>query len=229
MNALLQLDQYLTCLLNGSHSLYADHIAQIATRPLAWVFLAVALLYVIIRNNDLRGVLTIVIAIALCITLADQIASTLFKPWVARFRPTHEPALMYAIDIVDQYRGGTYGFFSSHAANSMAVATFLALLMRHRVLTVWLYTWALFNCWTRVYLGVHYVGDLQAGTLCGLLVGWGVYALWRRYARVRAVRADRVLHGVAHTSGGYSVTSLRLLMMAFVATYLFIALYALVR
>ena len=77
--------------------------------------------------------------------------------------------------------------------------------------------------------GMIFSLGLLAGTLCGLLVGWGVYALWRRYARVRAVRADRVLHGVAHTSGGYSVTSLRLLMMAFVATYLFIALYALVR
>ena len=118
--------------------------------------LSILLFYLIIRNNDLPGIGGTPLALGLCILLADQMASTVFKPWVGRFRPTNDPSLMYAVDVVNGYRGGKFGFFSSHAANTMAIATFLSLLVRQKSLSLWLYSWALLNCWTRVYLGVHY-------------------------------------------------------------------------
>ena len=140
------MDQAITLLLNGSSSLYLDGIAWTATQTTTWLPLAIVLLYVVIQANDLRGILRIIICISLCIALADQVASSVFKPLVARWRPTHDPYIMYMVDIVRGYRGGNYGFFSSHAANTMAVATFVTLLMRRKTLSYWLGSWVLLNC-----------------------------------------------------------------------------------
>lgn len=224
---LMEIDKALTLALNGSDSLYLDGIAWIATQTATWIPLAALLLYLVIRNNGLRGVIGTIIAIALAITLADQVASTIFKPLVARPRPTHDPELMYLIDIVNGYRGGKYGFFSSHAANTMAVATLVSLIFRDRTLTAWLYSWALLNCWTRVYLGVHYVGDLLVGTLWGLFVGWIIFRLWLRYCPGVLERRTLSRNNTRLTTGGYSLGSVHLLTAGIVITYLYVALRAL--
>lgn len=174
---ILQFDTQLTLLLNGSDSQWLDQFALVSTATITWIPLATLLVYVLVRNNKWENFLIVVLGIALAITLADQMASGICKPLVARLRPTQDPALAHVIDIVGDYRGGRYGFFSSHAANTCAVATFLALLFRNRALTIALYSWSLLNCWTRVYLGVHYVGDLLVGVLWGVFVGWVVYKL----------------------------------------------------
>lgn len=223
-----QLDQTLTLALNGSHSLYVDTLAWTATQTSTWLPLCLLLLYLIIRNNDLAGVCGTVLALGLCILLADQMASTVFKPLVGRYRPTQDPLLMYAMDVVNGYRGGRYGFFSSHAANTMAVATFLSLMIKERTLTCWLYSWALLNCWTRVYLGVHYVGDLLAGTLWGIFVGWFVFKLWLRWCPGIGERRKRYTGLANFTQGGFSIGSVHLLISGLAVTYLgmsFISLF----
>lgn len=174
---LLNIDTQLTLLLNGSESVILDQFALTATATSTWLPLAVLLLYVVIRGNKWQNVLIVILSIALAITLADQLASGVCKPLVARLRPSQDPLLSGVIDIVGDYRGGRYGFFSSHAANTCAVATFLSLLFRNKGLTIALYSWTLLNCWTRVYLGVHYVGDLLVGLLWGTIVGILVYKL----------------------------------------------------
>ncbi len=224
---LQSLDQTLTLWLNGSHSLFADGIAWTATQTLTWVPVLLLLLYVIIRNNDLAGIAATVVAIGLCVLLADQVASTVFKPLVARYRPTNDPWIMYTVDVVHAYRGGRYGFFSSHAANTMAVATFLSLLVKQRQLTCWLVSWSLLNCWTRAYLGVHYVGDLLTGLVWGIAVGHIVYhALYHFFPSLRSHTARRaVLSGF--TSGGYSVATVKMLIAGLLSTYLAITVVAL--
>ena len=224
---LLQLDQQLTLWLNGSQSLYLDQLAWTATQTATWIPLSILLFYLIIRNNDLPGIGGTLLALGLCILLADQMASTVFKPWVGRFRPTNDPSLMYAVDVVNGYRGGKFGFFSSHAANTMAIATFLSLLVRQKSLSLWLYSWALLNCWTRVYLGVHYIGDLLTGTLWGLFVGWVVFKLWLRYCPGVSLRRERNALRMQFTAGGYSLGSVHLLIAGIALSYLFIALRSL--
>ena len=221
------LDQALTLWLNGSHSLFADGIAWTATQTLTWVPAMLLVVYVIIRNNNLTGIAVTLLSIALCIVLADQVASTVFKPLVARYRPSNDPFIMYAVDVVHGYRGGRYGFFSSHAANTMAAATYLTLCIRHRSLGWWLYAWALLNCWTRVYLGVHYVGDLLVGTLWGLCVGWSVYKLSRRFFPQLADYDARYAHRAGFTPTGYSVQSAWLIISGLAATYIFVLFCAL--
>ncbi len=221
------LDQALTLWLNGSHSLFADGIAWTATQTLTWVPAMLLVVYVIIRNNNLTGIAVTLLSIALCIVLADQVASTVFKPLVARYRPSNDPFIMYAVDVVHGYRGGRYGFFSSHAANTMAAATYLTLCIRHRALGWWLYAWALLNCWTRVYLGVHYVGDLLVGTLWGLCVGWSVYKLSRRFFPQLGDYDARYAHRAGFTPTGYSVQSAWLIISGLAATYIFVLFCAL--
>lgn len=228
---LLQADRTLTLVLNGSESLYLDALAVTATRTAVWLPVALVLLYVIIRNNNLPGVFLTVAGLGLCVLLSDQIASSVFKPLVARFRPSQDPHLMYLVRVVNDYRGGLYGFFSSHAANTVSLAVFFSLVTRHRATAATLGAWAALCCWTRVYLGVHYAGDILAGCLCGLVVGTAVWLLWRGVSarlHVAAQPADGTPHSSASVSaGGYDTGTLWLLTAAFCATLLYIAFRAL--
>ena len=173
------IDTRLTLLLNGSDSEMLDAIAVTATKTSTWIPLGILLLYVLMRMKDWKNALLVILCVGIAITLADQMASGIFKPLVARLRPSHNPELQGVIDIVGDYRGGRYGFFSSHAANTCAVAVFLSLLFRKRVFTVAICSWAMVNSWTRLYLGVHYVGDIMVGLIWGAFVGWMVFRLYR--------------------------------------------------
>lgn len=214
-----EIDQALTLSLNGSHSLFLDGVAVTATATLTWMPALVALLYAIIRAGEMREIILTILAIGLCVLLADQVASGIFKPLVARPRPAGDPLLMYTIDVVNDYRGGRYGFFSSHAANTMAVATFVSLLMRRKVLTIGLISWSLVNCWTRVYLGVHYVGDLLVGIIWGVIVGFIVHAIFRRFVPIR--ERGLTYSETVQTSTGYTIAGTNVVLNTLLATYIY--------
>ena len=232
MNILL-LDRYITLFFNGSQSLYIDGLAWYVTQTSTWLPLILVFLYIVIKNNDLSGVFRVVAGIALCILLADQVASSVFKPLVARWRPTNDPIIMYMVDVVRGYRGGSYGFFSSHAANTMAVATFLAFLVRNRQFSIWVYSWSLFNCWSRIYLGVHYFGDLLVGCLWGGLVGWSMYRLIVYKYNVKMLQQNQLCeNGIAKVNvvpsqSGYSISSIHCFIVALWLTYFYIIFRAL--
>ncbi|MEG2149667.1 MAG: phospholipid phosphatase, partial [Bacteroidaceae bacterium] len=115
---LIEYDKEVTLYLNGSNSLFWDGFLWIFTSTVIWIPLALTLLYVIVKNNKLKETLLIITMIALVIFLSDRISSGLFKPYFQRFRPAQDANIMYLIDIVNNYRGGRFGFISSHAANS---------------------------------------------------------------------------------------------------------------
>lgn len=216
-----QIDQALTLFLNGSQSPFLDGVAWTATQTSTWIPLIVLLLYVIIQGNNLRGVFYLIMGGAICILLADQVASSLFKPLIERWRPTHNPLIMYSVDIVNGYRGGNYGFFSSHAANTMSIATLFAFIFRYKRLSFWLFSWVLLNCWSRVYLGVHYVGDILAGLIWGYIVGYGTY---------RLIICKNIGGNTPHTLeqiSNYSIQNLHILIGGFILTYAFVLLKAL--
>ena len=173
------IDTQLTLFLNGSDSVMLDAIAVTATKTSTWIPLGILLLYVLMRMKDWKNALLVILCVGIAITLADQMASGIFKPLVARLRPSHNPELQGVIDLVGDYRGGRYGFFSSHAANTCAVAVFLSLLFRKRIFSIAICSWVVVNSWTRLYLGVHYVGDIMVGLIWGAFVGWIVFRLYR--------------------------------------------------
>lgn len=176
---ILECDKNILLALNGSDSLFWDGFMWVYTGIITWIPLAIILLYIIIKNNKLKEVLLIVGMLALVIFLADRISSGFFKPYFHRFRPTQDPNIMYLVDIVNSYRGGRYGFLSGHAANSFGILTFFALLIKKKEFTYAMLFWAILNCYSRIYLGVHYLGDILCGTLLGCLIGYLVYFIYK--------------------------------------------------
>ena len=173
---LIDLDKQLLLWFNGSPSLYLDSLVRTLTNAVTWIPFYLTLFYVVIKNNEnVQKILLVVGSAALCVVIAGTIDDTIVKPTVARWRPTHDPQIGLLVDIVDGYRGGKYGFFSAHAANTFSIAIFFWWLVRSRLLTTAMVIWSLTNCWTRLYLGVHFPGDIFCGLLWGGIVGSAVY------------------------------------------------------
>ena len=179
-DSLIDLDKELLLSLNGSDSLFADGLMVTLTNAQTWIPLYVALLYLVIKNNDsIKKIAPIVVCVVLCVMLAGTIDDLIVKPTIARWRPTHDPGIGTMVDVVNGYRGGYYGFFSAHAANTFSIALFFTFLVRNAYLSFSLIIWSLANCWTRIYLGVHYPGDILVGLLWGATVATVVYLLYR--------------------------------------------------
>ena len=179
MEALLDFDRQITLLLNGSDSHYLDNLIMFITGTWTWIPVGIVLIFVLYRYNSRRDFLLLLLAFALCIFLADQVASGICKPYFKRFRPSQDPSLVGIIDLVNNYKGGLYGFFSSHAANTFSLFTFFSLYFRDKRFTLGLLSWTLLNGYSRIYLGVHYVGDVATGILWGAIVGTAIYYLFK--------------------------------------------------
>lgn len=159
--------------LNGLHAPYFDVFMKLFTGKWIWVPMYAAVLFAVVRNYRWRQTLAVLVCVALAITIADQVCATLIRPEVCRLRPSNpENPLSEMVHIVGGYRGGSYGFPSCHAANSFALASFLTLLFANRKLSLFIFAWAVLNSYSRVYLGVHYPGDLLVGALLALRRVW---------------------------------------------------------
>ena len=174
------LDRQLLEFFNGSNSVFLDSVAITFTSGLTWIPLYVALLYLVIKNSENMAQFGLIVAsVLLCMLLSDGVAEYLVKPYVGRLRPSADPAVKYLIDVVGNYRESTtFSFPSAHAANTAAVAVFFSLLVRNKSLSVMLLLWSVLNCWTRLYLGVHYPADILVGFFWGILsavVSYGAY------------------------------------------------------
>ncbi len=176
--SITDIDRDLTLALNGSESMFWNNLMTIFTNTFSWSLLIVMLLYIFFRNNSPKDAIIILLTIAMLVFVMDRFCSGSVKPTVARWRPSCDPDIMYLVDVVNNYRSHKYGFFSGHASNTMCVAMFLSWLFRYRKLSILLFVWSSIASYTRIYLGVHYVGDILVGTAAGLLVGYLFYRLY---------------------------------------------------
>ncbi|MDR0565627.1 MAG: phosphatase PAP2 family protein [Prevotellaceae bacterium] len=182
-------DADLFLFLNSLHSDFFDTLMWYASATRTWIPLYLLMLFWMYRQLGWRRFLLVVLGLALCVLLADRISSGFFKPFVARLRPTH--ALGDAVHVVRDYRGGRYGFVSSHAANMFAIAVYSLLVVRRKYFTVFILLFALFVSYTRIYLGVHYPLDIICGGLLGAAIGWCVAALYRLGAKMLLKQKER--------------------------------------
>ena len=224
LDHLIDLDRWLLLAVNGSTSLYIDGLVKTLTTAATWIPLYIALFYMVMKNNNSVAKIAFIVGCAcLCYLFAGALDDGIVKPMVARWRPTHDPVIGWQVDVVNGYRGGNYGFFSAHASNTFSLAVFFSLLVRSRLLTTALVAWSLLNCWTRLYLGVHFPGDILVGLLWGGIVGSAVYYFYRRMMR-------RYATDMNYVSTYYTVTGYQRSDVDVVATVLvFTLVYALLR
>jgi len=173
IETLLNWDTQFFLFLNGLNSPFWDPIMVFASGKLTWLPFYLLLIFFIAKKHGWKTLWWLV-AIALVIVASDQISVGLFKNVFQRLRPCHTPDINGLVHLVGKC-GGKFGFVSSHAANTFGVAVFLSLLFRNKWATLGLISWAAFVSYSRIYLGVHFPGDI----LCGALLGAGIgISIW---------------------------------------------------
>ena len=188
---LIHIDQQWLLAINGCHAPWADTLMWIISSKLTWLplyALLIALIFIRCKKRGWLLALIVIVAVAGSAGLADLISSGIIKPIVCRLRPTHEPVLEGMIHLVNGYTGGRYGFVSSHAADTMACALCFSLFWAytsenkkraHLSVTLPLMVWVALNIYSRMYLGVHYPGDIMGGLLVGAAVAVVMFLLLR--------------------------------------------------
>ena len=187
LEQLLHIDTEILLAINGWHAPWADTLMWIISAKATWIPLYVLLIGLLVwryRKPALTSVkwlqrvpacVVMIVVIALAVGAADFIASGILKDLVARPRPTRVPELEGVLHLVNGYRSGRYGFVSSHAANTMACGLLFSLIWRNKIATCGLMLWVAANCYSRMYLGVHYPTDIMGGLVVGALVAVGAY------------------------------------------------------
>ena len=169
-------DQQLFLFLNSLNSPFCDQVMHTISGIFIWVPLYLAIL-IFLGTKYKRKFLIILIFIILAATLTDQI-SVVFKNLVHRLRPCQEPAVKTLVHLVNGECGGLYSFVSSHAANTFDAALLSLLFIKRRWYTISILLWASVISYSRIYLGVHYPGDVICGAILGAFIGWGIYRLY---------------------------------------------------
>lgn len=181
MNKLIEIDQSWLLAINGAHTPWLDQLFWWISQAWIWIPLYALLIGLLIWQFGWKKGLLCTLALIAAVGLSDYISSGIIKYLVCRPRPTHEPALAGLVHIVNGYTGGQFGFVSSHAANTSALAVLFALIWQQKNNHGWwLLAYVVLNCYSRMYLGVHYPGDILGGLLVGTAMALVVYAVYRR-------------------------------------------------
>ena len=180
---MINFDTELFLFLNGLHADWLDPIMTFISGKLTWTPFYLILLYLVIKNYKKQSVL-IILGIILLIVCSDQVSSGIFKPLFERPRPCHNEAIKDLVYLPYGRCGGAYGFISSHACNVFALAVFMTNILKryYRKIGWVMFVWASLVAYSRIYMGVHYPGDVIVGAAVGAIIGWLIfkaYRLWR--------------------------------------------------
>ena len=202
LEQLLHIDTEILLVINGWHAPWADTLMWIISAKATWIPLYLLLIGLLVRRyrqpastpikwlQKVPACVVMIVVIALAVGAADFIASGILKDWVARPRPSRVPELEGVLHLVNGYKSGQYGFVSSHAANTMAVALLFSLIWRNKIATVGLMLWVAANCYSRMYLGVHYPLDILGGLMVGCLVAMTAYVLLWKWGMIANPRTN---------------------------------------
>lgn len=177
MDALSTIDSDLFLFLNGLHADWMDGVMALITKMWVWFPLYLLLIYWTVKQYGKRC-WWVFLAVAIVVLCSDQLSAHVCKPLFHRLRPCYNTDLQDLIHLPKGLAGGKYGFVSSHAANTFAVASFLTAALRknHKWMGIVLYLWAFISSYSRIYMGYHYPGDILCGAILGILIG---LTLWK--------------------------------------------------
>ena len=200
---LIHIDTEILLAINGWHAPWADTLMWIISAKETWVPLYLLLIGLLVWRyrqpattrvkwmQKVPACVLMIIVIGLAVGAADFIASGILKDWVARPRPSRVPELEGVLHLVNGYKSGRYGFVSSHAANTMACGLLFSLIWRKKITTCGLMLWVAANCYSRMYLGVHYPLDILGGLIVGALVAWAAFVMLRSLGVVSGERVKK--------------------------------------
>lgn len=178
METLLQLDKELLIWFNSSHTAFWDAIMMFFTRIEFWIPFYILVAYQIFKYKG-KEAWWWLIGLSLMILFGDLISTHLFKNILQRYRPSHEPNLYGVVNLVKAYSGDKFGFVSSHATAVFAFAIYTSRLFKNNIYAIFITIWSLLIVYTRLYLGLHYPGDILGGMALGLGVGYFFYRITR--------------------------------------------------
>ncbi|MDO9152893.1 MAG: phosphatase PAP2 family protein [Paludibacter sp.] len=180
LELILSWDTHLFLLINGLHNAYFDKFMFVFSSKWVWIPFYLAVIFEIYKYKKNESV-WLILALVLCVVLTDQISSSLIKDTVQRLRPSQDTSLDCVIHIVNGYKGGKFGFVSSHAANTFGFALLSSLIFRNKTYTFIVFSWAAITAYSRIYLGVHYPGDIIGGIILGVFTALFCYGIIRKF------------------------------------------------
>jgi len=181
---MIEFDQKIFLILNSLHSPFFDTVMRILSMRTVWIPLYLAIIWMITRKYGRSSWIPLLIIPVL--VLIDDRGSSILKNLTERPRPCKEPALAGMVHTVMGYCPGMYGFVSGHAANSFGVAAYSASLLGRKWFTWSIFIWAALVSYSRIYLGVHYPGDVLGGAMLGLLAGTGL--AWGAQRLIKSIK-----------------------------------------
>lgn len=188
-DSLHQLDNEILLQLNGETTPFWDAFMWGVSAKETWAVMYISLLFVLWRNFSFKTAFVVLATICLTITFTDQVCASLIRPMVERLRPSQlENPISEYVYIVHGYRGGRYGFPSCHSANSFGLAFMIILLIRNKLLGATLLSWACLNSYSRIHLGVHYLGDILCGMIVALVGSLLIYTIVKRLFHMKALQ-----------------------------------------
>lgn len=178
------LDHQLFLFLNGLHVGWLDRVMIFISSEWGWLPFYAVLVFLVFYKYKWKG-LWVILGVVVLITCSDQISAHVFKPIFHRLRPCYDPLIEDLVYLpIGRKPGGHYGFISSHAANTFALATFIFMTMKKHYRKIgWLmFSWASIVSYSRIYLGVHFPSDIICGAALGMILGSGIgYLLKRKF------------------------------------------------
>ncbi len=172
------IDTRLLLFLNSFNNSFFDMLMYYISKTSTWIPFYIIIIFLIIRKESFKRGSVVLLFLILSVSLADFTSVHLFKEVFQRLRPCHNQELQGLVHIVHDKCGGLYGFISSHATNTFAVAMFVSLLFKNRYVWIAMLLWASIISYSRIYLGVHYPGDVIAGSLWGMIISFVFYKIY---------------------------------------------------